>query len=208
MEVRDSHVCKMASISLVCIVALVAAIVVVILEKARKILIASNWYKRLFAGGEAQFAETTRKVFAPLKEKIFADLTEHLKTLKGDVLEIGIGSGENFNYYPQGTSLIAVDCNPHVEDLLKVSLEKAADRIHLKKFVVASAEQLDVDDNSVAAVVCTLVVCSMSDDQIRRTLQEVKRVLKPVSNTFVYSTVEFLCRVRERRPFIARRVVI
>ena len=85
-------VCNMASISLICIVA--SVVVVVILEKARKILIASNWYKRRFAGGEAQFAETTRKVFAPSKEKIFADLNEHLKTVKGDVLEIGIGSGE------------------------------------------------------------------------------------------------------------------
>ncbi|XP_020629822.1 methyltransferase-like protein 7A [Orbicella faveolata] len=169
----------MASISLVCGVALIAVIVVVILKKARKILLTSNWYKRIFAGGEAQFAETTRKVFAPLKEKIFADLSEHLKTVKGDVLEIGIGSGENFDYYPHGTSLIAVDCNPHVQDRLKARLDKAADRVHLKKFVVASAAQLDVDDNSVAAVVCTLVVCSIDDDQTRKTLQEVKRVLKP-----------------------------
>ena len=180
----------MTSISLVCSVALIAAIVVVILEKSRRILVTSNWYKRLFASGEAQFAETTRKVFAPLKEKIFADLTEHLKTVKGDVLEIGIGSGENFEYYPHGTSLIAVDCNPHVQDRLKASLEKASDRVHLKKFLVASAAQLDVDDNSVAAVVCTLVVCSIDDDQTKKTLQEVKRVLKPVSKTLVYFTVE------------------
>lgn len=194
----------MASISLVCGVALIAVIVVVILKKARKILLTSNWYKRIFADGEAQFAETTRKVFAPLKEKIFADLSEHLKTVKGDVLEIGIGSGENFDYYPHGTSLIAVDCNPHVQDRLKARLDKAADRVHLKKFVVASAAQLDVDDNSVAAVVCTLVVCSIDDDQTRKTLQEVKRVLKPVSNTFVSFTIEPpaepLCRCRPSLP--------
>ena len=59
---------------------------------------------------------------------------------------------------------------------------------------MASAAQLDVEDNSVAAVVCTLVVCSIDDDQTRKTLQEVKRVLKPVSNTLVYFTVEPLCR--------------
>ena len=175
----------MASVSLLCKAALVAAIVLVIFVKARKILITSKWYKRLFAVGEAQFAETIRKVLAPWKEKIFADLNEHLKTVEGDVLEIGIGSGENFDYYPHGTSIIAVDCNPHVEDLLKARVEKAAERVHLKKFVVASAEQLDVDDNSVAAVVCTFVICSTTDDQIRRTMQEVKRVLKPVSTKFV-----------------------
>ena len=175
----------MASVSLLCKAALVAAIVLVIFVKARKILITSNWYKRLFAVGEAQFAETIRKVLAPWKENIFADLNEHLKTVEGDVLEIGIGSGENFDYYPHGTSIIAVDCNPHVEDLLKARVEKAEERVQLKKFVVASAEQLDVDDNSVAAVVCTFVICSTTDDQIRRTMQEVKRVLKPVSTKFV-----------------------
>ena len=175
----------MASVSLLCKAALVAAIVLVIFVKARKILITSKWYKRLFAVGEAQFAETIRKVLAPWKENIFADLNEHLKTVEGDVLEIGIGSGENFDYYPHGTSIIAVDCNPHVEDLLKARVEKAEERVQLKKFVVASAEQLDVDDNSVAAVVCTFVICSTTDDQIRRTMQEVKRVLKPVSTKFV-----------------------
>ena len=84
-----------------------------ILEKARKLFISCNWYKRLWAGGEAQFAEATSKVFAPLKEKIFADLNEHLKTVKGDVLEIGIGSGENFDFYPPGTSLIALQIAIH-----------------------------------------------------------------------------------------------
>ena len=194
----------MAFIPLVCSVALIVVIVAVILEKARKILIHSNWYKRLFADGEAQFAEATRKVFAPLKEKIFADLSEHLKTVKGDVLEIGIGSGENFDYYPHGTSLIAVDCNPHVQDRLKARLGKVADRVHLKKFVVASAAQLDVDDNSVAAVVCTLVVCSIDDDQTRKTLQEVKRVLKPVSKTFVISLSNLFAVAALSSPLLAK----
>lgn len=172
---------------------LIVVIIAVILEKVRRAVMSSDSYKRSFAKSEDQFVETVREVFDPLKEKIFADLNEHLKTVKGDVLEIGIGSGENFDYYPLGTSLVAVDSNPHVEDLLKARLEKAADRIHLKKFVVASAEHLDVDDNSVAAVVCTLVLCSIADDQIaRKTLQEVNRVLMPVSNTFVYYISTFL----------------
>ncbi|KAL9973533.1 hypothetical protein ACROYT_G020002 [Oculina patagonica] len=133
----------------------------------------------MFAKVETEFAATARGVFAPMKEKIFADLNKHLKTVKGDVLEIGIGAGENFGFYPDGTSVIAVDSNPHVEELLKASLEKAGDRVRLKQFVAASAEKLDVADNSVAAVVCTLVMCSIPDDITRKTLREVKRVLMP-----------------------------
>ncbi|KAL9973532.1 hypothetical protein ACROYT_G020001 [Oculina patagonica] len=159
----------------ICSIALFFAAIVAVI----KVLISSSWYKRVFAKGEAQFAATTKSVFAPLKERIFADLKKHLKTVKGDVVEIGIGAGENFGFYPDGTSVIAVDSNPHVEELLKASLEKAGDRVRLKKFVVASAEKLDVADNSVAAVVCTFVICSIADDQSRKTLQEVKRVLMP-----------------------------
>ena len=70
-------------------------------------------------------------------------------------------------------SVIAVDCNPHVEDLLKARLEKAAYRVHLKKFVVASAAQLKVENNSVAAAVCTLLVCPIDNDQTRKSLLEV-----------------------------------
>ena len=109
--------------------------------------------------------------------------------MEGDVLEIGIGAGENFDLYPEGTSLIAVDSNPHVEELLMENLKKAGERVHLKKFVVASAEDMScslgkpgVEDNSVAAVVCTMVLCSLTDEQTMKTLAEVKRVLMPVSS--------------------------
>lgn len=100
-------------------------------------------------------------------------------------MEIGIGPGSNFDYYPQGTSLIAVDSNPHVEESLKRNLERAGRRIHLKKFVAASADdmscngEIGVEDNSVAAVVCTKLLCNLSDLETRKTIEEVKRVLMP-----------------------------
>ena len=78
-----------------------------------------------------------------------------------------------------------------MEELLKANLKKNGDRVHLKKFVVASAEdmscagQVGVEDNAVAAVVCTLVMCSLTDRETRKTLQEVKRVLKPVGIAFM-----------------------
>ena len=163
-------------------------IVIIVAVIALKAAVSSDWYKKFFAENETKFAECTKQIFAPLKRKIFGDLGERLKEVRGDVLEIGIGAGENFPYYPQGTSIIAVDPNPFVEKLLRENLEKIGDRVHLKKFVVASAEdmscrsgKLGVEDNSVAAVACTLVLCSLTDDQIAKILHEVKRVLKPVS---------------------------
>ena len=169
--------------------AVVIAVFILLLfpAKAMEVLISCDWYKKWFAKRQRFLAKLSKGFFDPFKPKLFLNLEEHLKTLNGDVVEVGIGSGENFDHYPAGTSLIAVDSNPHVEKFLRENVEKVSDRIHLKRFVAASAEDMScmgqggVEDNSVAAVVCTKLLCSLTDDQIRKTIQEVKRVLMPVS---------------------------
>ena len=155
--------------------------------KAMKVLISCDWYKKWFAKRQRLMAKLSKGFFDLFKPKLFLNLEEHLKTLNGDVVEVGIGSGENFDHYPAGVTLIAVDLNPHVEKFLRENVEKVSDRIHLKRFVAASAEDMSctghggVEDNSVAAVVCTNLLCSLTDDQVRKAIQEVKRVLMPVS---------------------------
>jgi len=164
---------------------LIAVFVAAIFVRAIKIIMSSSWYKKSFAQSHRIWIDVTKRVFDPVKRKLFDDLAKHLKILNSDVVEIGIGPGANFDYYPHGTSLIAVDPNPHMEELLKSNLEKVGDSVHLKKFVAASAEdmsctgQVGVEDNSVAAVVCTKLLCCLTEDQIKKTLQEVKRVLMP-----------------------------
>jgi len=171
---------------------LIAVFVAAIFVRAIKIIMSSSWYKKSFAQSHRIWIDVTKRVFDPVKRKLFDDLAKHLKILNSDVVEIGIGPGANFDYYPHGTSLIAVDPNPHMEELLKSNLEKVGDSVHLKKFVAASAEdmsctgQVGVEDNSVAAVVCTKLLCCLTEDQIKKTLQEVKRVLMPVSMLCVY----------------------
>ena len=166
----------------------IPSLAVILLLIVIRIAVSTDFYKKFFAKLESNFSQATKGIFAPLKQKIFVDLSNRLKELEGDVLEIGIGAGENFHLYPEGTSLIAVDSNPHVEKLLTENLKKTGERVHLKKFVVASAEDMScssgkvgVEDNSIAAVVCTLVLCSLTDDQTTKTIREVKRVLVPVS---------------------------
>uniref|UniRef100_A0AAY5EUP0 Thiol methyltransferase 1A, tandem duplicate 3 n=1 Tax=Electrophorus electricus TaxID=8005 RepID=A0AAY5EUP0_ELEEL len=62
------------------------------------------------------------------------------------LLEVGCGSGANFEHYPT--------------DYLKMSMAKN-DHLLYDSFVVASGEDLRaVEDNSIDVVVCTLVLCS------------------------------------------------
>ena len=52
-------------------------------------------------------AKLSKGFFDRFKPKLFLNLEEHLKTLNGDVAEVGIGSEENFDHYPAGTTHIA-----------------------------------------------------------------------------------------------------
>lgn len=97
------------------------------------------------------------------------------------LLEIGCGTGTNFQYYPNGCKVICTDPNPHFQKYLTKGM---GDNDHLSydRFVVASGEDMAaVQDSSVDAVVCTLVLCSV--DNVTQTLREVHRILRPVSHT-------------------------
>ena len=164
----------------------VILVVVLILKIAVGATVKSSWYKSTFAAYQDRWIIHSKEILHQCKLELFAYLSEGLKEVSGDVLEIGVGPGANFDYYPQGTSLIAVDENPHVEKHFRQNLERSGKRVHLKAFVVACAEdmsskgQVGVADGSVAAVVFTKLLCSLSEDNIRKILREVKRVLKPV----------------------------
>ena len=55
------------------------------------------------------------------KEKLFTELKSMAARSKGAlvVLEIGVGSGANFKYIPEGTNLICVDPNRHFDKYLE-----------------------------------------------------------------------------------------
>lgn len=95
------------------------------------------------------------------------------------LLEIGCGSGTNFEFYPAGCKVICTDPNPQFQRYLKASM---ADNQHLafERFAVASGEDMgSVEDESVDVVVCTLVLCSVNN--VAQTLREALRILRPVS---------------------------
>ncbi|XP_032066133.1 methyltransferase-like protein 7A [Thamnophis elegans] len=112
------------------------------------------------------------------KEKLFQNMRDFADASgKLHLLEIGVGTGANFQFYPPNTRVTCVDYNPNFQKFL---LESMAENTHLQfdNFVVASAENMtSVSDNSVDVVVCTLVFCSVKSTQA--ILKEVLRVLRP-----------------------------
>jgi ubiquinone/menaquinone biosynthesis C-methylase UbiE len=93
---------------------------------------------------------------------------------RGDVLEIGVGTGRNLEHYPAGTRLVGIDLSPSMLALARDRASQLAMRVDLRE---ADAASLPFADASFDTVVCTLVLCSVPDD--RRTVAEVARVLRP-----------------------------
>lgn len=116
--------------------------------------------------------ETMDDYFA-LKDRLLADVS-------GTVLEIGAGRGRNLPRYSRGVRWIGLEpdekrCH-HLQNL-------AASSGHHEPVLCAGAEAIPLPDNSVDAVVSTVVLCSV--DQPSQVLTEVQRVLRP-GGVFVF----------------------
>lgn len=120
------------------------------------------------------------------KVKLFQDLHDVKKQRESEdsnhvftILEIGVGSGPNFPFYPDGTSVIAIEPKEQFKSYLEANAEMVPG-IKITEVVWANAENMvQVPDNSIPAVVCTITLCSVIDVDL--VLQEVRRVLMPVS---------------------------
>ncbi|MGH3352022.1 MAG: class I SAM-dependent methyltransferase [Nocardioides sp.] len=97
-----------------------------------------------------------------------------LTDLRGEVVEVGAGSGANFRYYPSAVRHVtAVEPEPH----LRREATRVATQTEASIDVVDGAgEHLPVADASTDTVVFTLVLCSVRD--VQACLAEARRVLR------------------------------
>lgn len=92
----------------------------------------------------------------------------------GRIVEIGPGVGANFDYLPDGATIVAAEPNRAMHDSLR---RRAADRGVDLELIGTGAERLPLPDASVDEVICSLVLCTVADPAA--TVSEVARVLRP-----------------------------
>jgi len=102
-----------------------------------------------------------------------------LANARGDVLEVGAGTGINLPAYPKMpepiSSLTLAEPDPHMRRRAEARA-KSLDLIEVQ-VVDAPIESLPFADASFDTVVCTLVLCSVASQE--NALNAIRRVLRP-----------------------------
>jgi ubiquinone/menaquinone biosynthesis C-methylase UbiE len=94
---------------------------------------------------------------------------------RGEVLEIGIGSGLNLGFY--GTAVERLTGIDPSEELLRMAQSRLRDARFAVRFLAQPCEQVPLEDRSVDTVVTTFTLCSVADPA--QAMREMRRVLKP-----------------------------
>lgn len=90
------------------------------------------------------------------------------------VLEIGVGTGKNFPYYPPSMEVTAIDISPAMLERARQKAERDGINVPLE---LQDAQDLQFPEDSFDTVVATFVFCSVPDPV--QGLREAARVLKP-----------------------------
>lgn len=96
------------------------------------------------------------------------------KEMKGNVLEVGVGTGKNIEYYPEGTDITAIDFSGKMLEKARNRADKLQKKVNL---LLMDAQKMDFPDNTFDMVFTTCVFCSVPDPL--KGLKEIKRICKP-----------------------------
>ncbi len=94
--------------------------------------------------------------------------------VRGQVLEIAIGTGRNLPFYPADVEITGIEISP---TMLEIARQRAQSLGLQVELVVGDAQALPFPDQRFDTVVCTIALCSIPDE--RQTVAEVWRVLRP-----------------------------
>jgi ubiquinone/menaquinone biosynthesis C-methylase UbiE len=94
--------------------------------------------------------------------------------MKGEVLEIAVGTGRNIPLYPTEVRVTAVELSPQMLALAEARTKELGAHVELR---LGDAQALDFADARFDTVLITFALCTIPDD--RRAAEEAFRVLRP-----------------------------
>jgi SAM-dependent methyltransferase len=91
---------------------------------------------------------------------------------EGRVLEVGCGTGLNFEYYKPHASVDAIEPDPHMRQRAEQRVAGRNIRLH-----AAGAEAMPFADHTFDSVVVTFAFCTIPD--VEASIREIRRVARP-----------------------------
>jgi phosphatidylethanolamine/phosphatidyl-N-methylethanolamine N-methyltransferase len=127
-----------------------------------------NRYDRLAPFFDLLEAPMEGLFFQPWRKRLWAKATGH------HILEIGVGTGKNFVYYPNNARVTAIDFSPA---MLHQAEQAKARKNTPVELALMDVQSLCYADNSFDTVIASFVFCSVP--QPAKGLKELYRVCKP-----------------------------
>ena len=165
------------------------AVLTLVFLAAYELKILQSAWRKVFVYYEVTFSKKLNAGLRSKKLELFEPLFRRRDSSPDDddddgrplrVVEIGLGGGSNFDFYPDETEVVGVDPNPDYLQYLHRELETTSDRrVKMIEVVCAGAEKMDefIAEDSVDAVVATLVLCTVQD--VPAVVSNCRKVLKP-----------------------------
>jgi ubiquinone/menaquinone biosynthesis C-methylase UbiE len=96
--------------------------------------------------------------------------------MAGRILDAGVGTGRNFQFYPVGAKVTGIDLSAAMLARARQRLGQARAAVELREMDVT---HLDFPDQHFDSAVATFLFCVLPDEKQTPALAEIKRVLKP-----------------------------
>jgi ubiquinone/menaquinone biosynthesis C-methylase UbiE len=111
--------------------------------------------------------------------------------LSGRILDAGVGTGRNVEFYPQGAEVVGIDISPAMLARAARRLKKSSAAIELREMDIS---RLDFPAGSFDVAVATFLFCVLADELQLPALRELGRVIR------TDGSIRLLDYVRPQRP--------
>ena len=135
-----------------------------------------KFYQKLFASKYDSFMTNVEITFHPIREELIGDL-------EGDILDVGSGTGVNFEHFNANANVIAVEPSAFMLEKSKAKLPAKAKITTYNMGVTDEALDSIIAKHSLDYVVCTLVLCTIPDQKLA--LKKFKEWLKPTGKLII-----------------------
>ncbi|WP_164985078.1 class I SAM-dependent methyltransferase [Ammoniphilus sp. CFH 90114] len=110
-----------------------------------------------------------------------AERSRLLRHAEGKVLEVSVGAGNNFAFYPKGVQVVAADFSIKMIEKARVAAE---DYDVDCEFFVSDVENLDFEENTFDTIVSTLSLCAYQHPEF--VLQQFQKWAKPEAKVLLF----------------------